>query len=104
MYGCALTNNALPCAGNLAATIPKAFVVLNGNITLTVFPGWNGAVTDSTFGTVRLMGPCPVADGNAVVTGTLNAGSGKKFGQGQYVCNGGLMDGYTNTWQVFNGQ
>ena len=103
IYGCSLTDGALPCVGNQAQTFARVFVVLNGNI--TVGP-WAGAVTDSTFGTVRLMGPCPVGDGtsNAVFTGTLNAGTGTKFGQGQYMCNGGLMNGYSNAWQVFNGQ
>jgi hypothetical protein len=115
--GCVMSFPEVPpyfaCTGNaIVLSAPGAFVVIHGNAN---FANIAFGPVDPTFGNLVLRGVCP-RDGTAtaVFTGILNAGSGNKFGQGQYVCSGGtpappffpngLFDGATGTWQVSNGR
>ena len=88
--------------------LPRFFIVRNGIVSSsdgTVA----GTVTNSTFGNVQFTGPCPHGDSlpnpnlSAIWTGILNAGSGPKFGEGNYVCRTPVGTPARNTWRAYNG-
>jgi hypothetical protein len=82
----------------MTVVLPQYFIVTNGVISSNPAE-LSGSVLDG-FGNVEFSGPCPVGDGGAVFTGTLNLVN-PLGGSGDWVCNVG---GASNTWRAYNGQ
>ena len=77
--------------------LPQYFIVTNDVLSSNP-QELSGFVLDD-FGNVRFSGPCPVNNGGAVFTGTLNL-LNPMGGRGDWKCD---IGGVSNTWRAYNG-
>ena len=90
-------------AADSTVVLNRFFIVTNGRISAsdgtlsgTVTPIGTGSLS----GTATFVGPCPINNGLADYTGTINAGGGLKAGGGSYTCR---IGGISRSWRAYNG-
>jgi len=90
-------------APDSTVVLNRFFIVTNGRISASdgTLSGSATPIGSGSFsGTATFVGPCPINNGLADYSGTINAGGGLKTGLGSYTCR---IGGISRSWRAYNG-